>query len=138
MGGDGAPARRVYEDAVEYVCRNVDALRDLIGPARWDAPFAVIRDGDPETGEWRDAVRELQDAAEAAGIPGGIGLRATMGVSDWPSGAPARSVGWVCPTGRCARVDLRNGLATPPTLDPTPDPAPTCALTARPMRLVGD
>jgi hypothetical protein len=125
--GDGAKARRVYEDAVEYLCRNVDAVRDLIGPGLWDAPFAVVRDGTPLSGEWRDAVRALHHAAEAAGIPGGLGLRATMGVGEWPSAPTPQSVGWVCPTGRCARVDLHEG-AVPET--------PTCALAGGPMRLV--
>ncbi|MEV0774443.1 hypothetical protein ACIBLA_33865 [Streptomyces sp. NPDC050433] len=126
--GDGEQARRLYEDAVEYLCRNAEALRDLIGPARWEAPFATVRDGDPATGEWRDAVRALHDAAEAAGIPGGIGLRSTMGVGDWLSGPAPQSVGWICPTDRCGRVDLRKGGAPPRT--------PTCALAGRPMRLV--
>ncbi|MFC7259087.1 hypothetical protein [Streptomyces lutosisoli] len=125
--GDGTQARRVYENAVEYLCRNVDAVRELIGPALWEAPFAVVRDGDPSTGAWRDAVRALHNAAEAAGIPGGLGLSITMGSSVWPSGPTPRSVGWVCPSGRCARVDLREG-AVPET--------PECALAGRPMRLV--
>lgn len=124
---EGAKARRLYADAVEYLCRNVDALRELTGPAVWDAPFAVVRDGDPSTGAWQDAVRALHDAAEAAGIPGGIGLRSTMGVGNWPSAPTPQSVGWICPTDRCARVDLREG-ADPQT--------PTCALVGRPMRLV--
>lgn len=128
--GDGAKARRIYEDAVEYLCRNVDAVRELIGPGSWEAPFAVVRDGDPATSEWRDAVRELHDAAETAGIPGGLGLRSTMGPGDWPSGPTPRSAGWVCPTGRCARVDLRPDGAADAE-------APACALTGRPMRLVG-
>ncbi|MFF4350610.1 hypothetical protein [Streptomyces sp. NPDC001530] len=125
--GDGAKALRVYEDAVAYLCRNVDAVRVLIGSALWEAPFAVVQGGDPSTAEWRDAVRALHDAAEAAGIPGGLGLSSTMGVGDWPSAPTPQSVGWVCPTGRCARVDLREG-AVPET--------PSCALAGRPMRLV--
>ncbi|MBZ9642569.1 hypothetical protein [Streptomyces sp. PSKA30] len=125
--GDGAKARRVYEDAVEYLCRNVDAVRELIGPALWDTHFAVVRDADPAGTEWRDAVRALHDAVEAAGIPGGLGLRPTMGVGDWPGAPTPQSTGWVCPTRRCARVDLRD--------DATPD-TPTCTLAGRPMRLV--
>ncbi|MGV5033353.1 hypothetical protein ACVB8X_12600 [Streptomyces sp. NRAIS4] len=124
--GEGARAHRLYEDAVDYLCRNADALRELIGPALWEAPFAVVRDGDPATDEWRAAVRALHDAAEAAGIPGGLGLRATMGVGDWPPGPPPRSVGWVCPTGRCSRVDLRDASSQ----------TPTCALGRSPMHLV--
>ncbi|WP_406452595.1 hypothetical protein OG782_19260 [Streptomyces sp. NBC_00876] len=126
--GDGAKTRRLYEDAVEYVCRNTDALRELVGPALWDAPFAVVRDETPSTDAWRQAVRALHDAAEAAGIPDGIGLRATMGVGDWPGGPTPRSAGWVCPGGRCARVELREG-ASPQT--------PACLLAGQPMRLVG-
>ena len=126
--GDGTQARRVYENAVEYLCRNADAVRELIGPALWEASFAVVRDGDPSTAAWRDAVRALHQAAEAAGIPGGLGLSITMGVGEWPSGPTPRSVGWVCPTGRCGRVDLREGATAPET--------PACALAGRPMRLV--
>ncbi len=125
--GDGAKAHRVYEDAVEYLCRNIDALRELIGPELWETSFATVRDADPATGEWRDAVRELHDAAEAAGIPGGIGLRSTMSAGGWPSAPTPRSVGWICPTGRCARVDLREGAVAQ---------TPTCALAGQQMRLV--
>ncbi|MFF7613251.1 hypothetical protein [Streptomyces lavendulae] len=140
--GDGAKARRVYEEAVEYLCRNLDALRELIGPGLWEAPFAAVRDGDPASDDWRAAVRALHEAAEAAGIPGGLGLSATMGVGGWPSGPTPRSVGWVCPTGRCARVDLRED-PVPPTAVPDPVPVPVpvppaCVLAGRPMRLVGD
>ncbi|MCX5563148.1 hypothetical protein [Streptomyces sp. NBC_00038] len=127
--GDGAKARRVYEDAVEYLCRNVEAVRELVGPGPWEASFAVVRDGDPSAGEWRDAVRALHNAAEEAGVPGGLGLRSTMGVGEWPAGPTPRSAGWVCPTGRCARVDLRMGAGAPDT--------PTCSLAGRPMHLVG-
>ncbi|WP_157620853.1 hypothetical protein [Saccharothrix sp. NRRL B-16348] len=126
--GHGSKARRLYEDAVEYLCRNVDELRELIDSRLWEAHFAVVRSADPAGSEWREAVRALHDAAEAAGIPGGLGLPPTMGVGDWPGGPTPRSVGWVCPTQRCARVDLRDGV-TPET--------PTCALAGEPMRLVG-
>lgn len=134
--GDDAQARRRYEDAVEFLCRNTESLRELIGPAGWEAPFATVRNGELLSGEWRDALRELDDAAEAAGIPGGIGLEARMGVGDWLSGPTPQSVGWICPTGRCARVDLRADGPPPRTPEPAPDPAPTCALADRPMRLV--
>lgn len=136
--GDNAGARQRYEDAVEFLCRNTESLRELIGPAGWDAPFATVRDGEPMSGEWRDALRELDNAAEAAGVPGGIGLEARMGAGDWLSGPTPRSVGWICPTGRCARVDLRPDGPPPRTPAPAPAPAvaPTCALVDRPMRLV--
>ncbi|MEV0176808.1 hypothetical protein AB0I00_37560 [Streptomyces sp. NPDC050803] len=125
--GDGAKARRVYEDAVEYLCRNVEELRPLIAAAVWEASFPVVRDADPAAAEWRDAVRALHDAVEAAGVPNGLGLPATMGVGDWPGAPTPRSVGWVCPTNRCARVELRAGASAA-----TPD----CALGGGPMRLV--
>ncbi|MFD8020416.1 hypothetical protein ACFV6G_08315 [Streptomyces lavendulae] len=135
--GDGAKARRVYEEAVAYLCRNTDGLRELIGPVLWEASFSAVRDGDPASDGWRAAVRALHEAAEAAGIPGGLGLSATMGVGGWPSGPTPRSVGWVCPTGRCARVDLREDLV-PESVPPVPPAPPTCVLAGRPMRLVGD
>ncbi|MGW7002417.1 hypothetical protein ACWGCW_06225 [Streptomyces sp. NPDC054933] len=124
---DGAKARKVYEEAVEYLCRNIDSLRELIDPTLWAASFAVVQDGDPSSGEWRDAVRDLHNAAEAAGIPGGLGLHSTMGGGGWPASPTSRSVGWVCPTGRCARVDLRGEAISN---------APQCALADQPMRLV--
>lgn len=125
--GDGATARRAYEDAVEYLCRNAGELRPLIGPAVWESAFPVVRDADPAGTEWRDAVRALHDAVESAGVPNGLGLPVSMGIGDWP-GAPApRSVGWVCPGDRCARVELR---AVPS------DPAPMCELRGGAMRLV--
>jgi hypothetical protein len=125
--GDGAKARRVYEDAVEYLCRNLEELRPLIGPAVWDAAFPVVRDADPSGTEWRDAVRALHEAVESAGIPNGLGLFATMGVGDWPGAPTPQSVGWVCPSRRCARVELRDGASAP---------APTCDLGGGSMRLV--
>ncbi|MFE2109714.1 hypothetical protein ACFXAF_28160 [Kitasatospora sp. NPDC059463] len=127
MGND-AKAERVLADAVEYLCRNAGELRDLLGPA-WDAPFAVVRDTAPAEPAWRDALRALHEAVEAAGVPGGIGLRATLGVGAWPAGPPARSVGRICPTGRCARVDL-------PEKEPAEGPDPLCALTGGPLRPV--
>ncbi|MEV6974210.1 hypothetical protein [Kitasatospora sp. NPDC093806] len=125
--GSGAKAQRVYEDAVEYLCRNTAALRELVGAARWDGPFAVVRDAEPAGDAWREAVRTLHEAAEEAGIPGGIGLRTTMGVGDWPAGPPPRSTGWVCPTGRCARVDLPEEAGRG---------GGSCALTGDPLRRV--
>jgi hypothetical protein len=129
MGERRTHTRRAYEDAVEYLCRNAEALRELIGAEHWREPFAAVRDGAHDTPEWQDAVRELHEAAETAGIPGGLGLRSTMGAGGWPSGPPPRSTGWVCPTGRCGRVDLREGEPLPET--------PLCALAGGPMRLVG-
>ncbi|MEU8972335.1 hypothetical protein AB0D11_24205 [Streptomyces monashensis] len=127
--GDGAKAHRVYEDAVEYLCRNVEELRPLIASAVWESAFPVVRDADPAGAEWRDAVRALHDAVESAGVPNGLGLAATMGVADWPGTPTPQSSGWVCPTGRCARVELRGK---------SPTATPVCALSGgEPMRLVG-
>ncbi|MDX2591280.1 hypothetical protein PV343_02945 [Streptomyces sp. WI03-4A] len=96
--------------------------------ARWDELFAVVRDSEPVAEDWRNAVRALHSAVEDAGIPGGIGLGVMMGVGDWPTGPPPRSVGWVCPASRCARVDLPDDAVR------TPDPL--CALTGSPLRQV--
>ncbi|WP_159054162.1 hypothetical protein [Streptomyces sp. AS58] len=125
--GDGAKARTVYEDAVGYLCRHVEELRPLIAPAVWESAYPVVRDADPADTEWRDAVHALHDAVEAADIPNGLGLPAIMGVGDWPDAPTPRSVGWVCPSSRCARVELRDGAASP---------APVCTLGGGPMRLV--
>ncbi|MER7701865.1 hypothetical protein ABTX81_03040 [Kitasatospora sp. NPDC097605] len=128
MGND-AKAGRVFADAVEYLCRNAGDLRELVGPDAWDGPFAAVRDAEPGGAAWREAVRALHEAVEAAGVPGGIGLRATLGAGDWPAGPPARSTGRICPTGRCARVDLPGERAA--------DGAdPLCALTGGPLRQV--
>ncbi|MFF0204327.1 hypothetical protein [Streptomyces sp. NPDC005017] len=124
---DGAKARGVYEDAVEYLCRNVEELRPLVPAAVWESAFAVVRDADPAGPRWRDAVRALHEAVESAGVPNGLGLPATMGVGDWPGAPTPRSVGWVCPTDRCGRVELREG-ATSAT--------PACELAGGLMRLV--
>lgn len=135
--GDGAKARRVYEDAVEYLCRHVEDLRPLIDDAVWASHFPVVRDADPAGDDWRNAVRALHLAVEAAGIPNGLGLPAVMGVGNWPGSGvghwpdtwPSRSSGWVCPKrNRCGRVELRNGADTP---------TPTCALGGDEMRPVG-
>ncbi|MFI9767469.1 hypothetical protein ACIHJG_11475 [Streptomyces sp. NPDC052415] len=125
--GDGAMARQVYEDAVEYLCRNMEDLRALVGPGAWEAAFPAVRDADPASPEWRDGVRALHDAVEAAGVPGGLGLDPTLGVGGWPGAPTPRSAGWVCPTRRCGRVDLREGA---------PAGTPACALHGQPMRLV--
>jgi hypothetical protein len=128
--GSGTASGRVYEDAVEYLCRHAEALRELIGSAGWDEHFEVVRSTDPATEAWREAVRALHDAADAAGNPGGIGLGVTMGVGPWPAGPPPRSVGWICPTGRCARVDLSDAEAG------VRAPEPHCALAGGPLRQV--
>ncbi|WNI33327.1 hypothetical protein [Streptomyces sp. ITFR-6] len=125
--GDGAKAHGVYEDAVEYLCRNVGELRPLVSSAVWHSAFPVVRDADPAGAEWWDAVRALHDAVEAAGVPNGLGLPATMGVGDWPGAPTPQSVGWVCPTSRCGRVELRTGTVTA---------TPGCDLARGPMRLV--
>ncbi|GHB23975.1 hypothetical protein GCM10010377_12320 [Streptomyces viridiviolaceus] len=125
--GAGAKARRVYEGAVEYLCRNVEELRPLVAPTVWESAFPVVRDADPAGTEWRDAVRALHDAVESAGVPNGLGLPATMGVGDWPGAPTPQSAGWVCPTRRCARVELRDAAAAP---------TPVCDLGGGPMRLV--
>lgn len=127
--GDGANARRVYEDAVEYLCRHVEELRSLIPDAVWESAFPVVRDADPAGDAWRNAVRELHEAVETGGVPNGLGLPAVMGVADWPGRRIQRASGWVCPKqNRCGRVELRNGAATP---------TPTCALGGAEMRPAG-
>ncbi|WP_328868750.1 hypothetical protein OHT76_00815 [Streptomyces sp. NBC_00287] len=123
--GNEAQARSAYEDAVEYLRRNVDAVRELIGPKPWEAHFAVVRDSDPSSAEWRNATRELYYSAR---IPGGLGPISTKGVSDRRSGPTQQWVGWASPTDRWARVDLSEG-ASPQT--------PMRDLASQPMPHVG-
>lgn len=120
-----AKDRTTYQDAVEYLCRHARTLRAMIPQTTWEASFSIVRESDPTTARWRDAVRALHDAAEDAGIPGGLGLQPLLG--GFPAGPTPRTIGWVCPAGRCARVELRE--------DPTTE-APQCALSGQPMRLV--
>jgi hypothetical protein len=119
-----------YGDAVDYLCRHVHALSERIDGVVWDAAIGTIANADPSGEEWRDAVRRLHDAAEAADVPGGIGLLELRGGfsrgGGFPDPPPPRTTGWVCPAGRCTRVELRADQV----------PTPVCDLTGKPMRLV--
>jgi hypothetical protein len=128
---DKATARGGYEDAVGVLCRDIDELRALLPltPRRWQALLAVLHDDTPDSDAWRDAVRALDDAAEAAGIPGGLGLSV---LQDWPRReVEPGTLGWACPARRCSRVVL----PTAPTLGPAA--SPRCALFDQDMRAVG-
>lgn len=119
-----------YADAAGYLCRYADEIRDAVGDQVWDAELPVLRDAEPFSAPWTEALRAVHQAAVQADIPGGLGLGRTMG-SGFPSPPPERSAGWVCPASRCSRVVLKNaagGLA--------PQPVPRCELSAQPMRLV--
>lgn len=118
----------LYAEAVGYLCQNSGDLRAEIGDGTWNASIGVIRSAAPSSQSWRDAVRALHDTAIAAGIPGGIGLRSTMG--GFPPPVPEPSSGWICPHGLCTRVQLRDSAQSP-----SPE-VPLCALSAQPMRLV--
>lgn len=124
----GAKSDDVYSDAAGYLCLHAAQIRAAVGEQCWTAAVPAIVAAEPSGAEWREAIRAVHDAAEAAGIPGGLGLRFTMG-DGFPPPPPPRSSGWVCPAGHCSRVVLRDG--------PGQDPAgPLCALTGQPMRLV--
>lgn len=121
--GRKSPVR--YWDAVEYLCLNVADLRTDIGADRWDVMVNALLAAKPDSAQWRDAITAVHEAAIAAGVPGGLGLGATMG-GGFPVGPPRPTTGWICPARRCPRVVLRDGgMATP-----------LCALSGEPMRLV--
>jgi hypothetical protein len=122
----GTKSGDAYADAAGYLCLHETEVRQAIGEERWSAAVPVITGAEPSSTEWRDAIRAVHDAMEAAGIPGGLGLRFPMG-DGFPAEPTPRSAGWVCPGGCCGRVVLRD----------SPDsPAPLCALAGRPMRIV--
>ena len=117
-----------YADAAGYLCLHEAELREAVGEQCWAASVPVITTAEPSSTPWREAIRAVHDAAEAAGIPGGLGLRFTMGDGFPPAPAP-RSSGWVCPGGSCSRVVLREASGAQP-------PDPQCTLAGQPMRLV--
>lgn len=128
MARASSKSDEAYTAAAEYLCLHAASLRASIGDEAWGTAIAAYLDAAPGSGPWRDALRAVHDAAEEAEIPGGIGLRFTMGPS-FPSPPPPRLPGWECPSGRCGRVVLRNTAG--------PDaPAPVCGLSGQPMRPV--
>jgi hypothetical protein len=117
-----------YSEAVEYVCVHARTLRDKIDPGVWSGAIGVIGDAAATGDAWRAAVRRLHEAAESAKIPRGIGLPELRGAgSGFPAEPMPRATGWVCPSGRCSRVEVRGDASAA-----TPD----CAVFGRPMRLV--
>ena len=127
----GAKGERAsYGQAVEYVCVHAGTLRQKIDASVWSDAIGIIRDPLTTDEAWHDAVRRLQQAAEKASIPGGIGLLELRGEGSSRYGFPPppveRTTGWVCPSGRCSRVELRDHAT----------PTPTCYVADIPMRLV--
>jgi hypothetical protein len=120
----------VYGEAVEYLCVHARALGERLDAGLWSGAIGVIRDPLAPDEAWHDAVRRLHQAAEDAGIPGGIGLLDLRGEDSPGHGFPPppveRTTGWVCPSGRCTRVELR-GHATA---------TPGCDVAGGPMRSV--
>lgn len=126
----GTKSDDAYADAAGYLCLHGAEVRPTVGEQCWAATVPVITSARPSSAEWRAAIHALHDAMEAAGVPGGLGLRFTMGDGFPPPPAP-RSTGWVCPGGQCSRVvllDAAEAGAAPPD--------PPCTLADRPMRLV--
>jgi hypothetical protein len=124
----GTKSDGAYADAAGYLCRHQADVRAAVGEQCWAAEIPVITSAEPASKAWRDAIRAVHEATEAAGIPNGLGLRSLMGDGFPPPPAP-RSSGWVCPVRCCSRVVLRDALGE--------DPAePLCGLADRPMRLV--
>ncbi len=137
MGVRGRGSREAYEQAFEYLCRYLGDLDEQIGTEAWKQSLDAARATEPDTDDWRRAIRELHEIAERAGIPGGLGLTVPMGVQTWPPGPAPHPTGWICPTGACSRVELSTSApsgAAPARVKP----APRCVLLGRPMRFVGD
>lgn len=122
------PDDDVYADAAGYLCLHEAELREAVGEQCWATSVPVITTAEPSSTPWREAIRAVHDAAQAAGIPGGLGLQHSMGDGFPPPPAP-RSSGWVCPGGSCSRVVLREASGAP-------SPDPVCTLAGQPMRLV--
>jgi len=134
----GRGSREAYEQALEYLCRYFGDLDEQIGTEAWKQSLDAARAAEPDTDEWRRAIRELHGIAERAGIPGGLGLTTPMGAQTWPPGRPPRPTGWVCPTEVCSRVELSMGAQSAGAAPARVKPSPRCVLLDRPMRFVGD
>jgi hypothetical protein len=119
-----------YADAAEYLCRHDAEVREAVGEQCWAAQIPVITTAQPSSTQWREAIRAVHDAAEAADIPGGLGLRFPMG-GEFPAAPAPRSAGWVCPGRCCSRVVLRDASTSAQESS-----EPLCGLVGRPMRLV--
>jgi len=125
----GTKSDDVYADAAGYLCQHGTEIRQAVGEQCWAATVPIIVSAQPSSTEWRAAIHAVHDAMEAEDIPGGLGLRFTMG-DGFPSPPTPRSSGWVCPGRCCSRVVLAD---TPDSPSP---PEPHCVLAEKPMRLV--
>jgi len=127
---DARGEHATYGEAVEYLCVHAGALRQKIDVGVWSEAIGVIQDPVTADEAWHDAVRRLHEAAQDAGIPGGIGLLELRGEYSRRYGFPPepvpRTTGWVCPSRRCTRVELRDH----------PTATPACGVAGVPMRLV--
>ena len=130
MGAREQRLREPYQDAIEYLCVNLEELSAQVGDARWPETVEAVRTGEQFTEAWCAAVRLLHDLAEDAGIPGGLGLTTPMGTG-WPAAPVERTTGWVCPADTCSRVYLSKAS------DGRPRPEPRCRLLGQAMRFVG-
>jgi hypothetical protein len=123
--------REAYQNAVEYLCVNLDELGTLVADPRWADGLKALRSGQPLSAAWCAAVSLLHGLVDDAGVPGGLGLTTPMGAG-WPSGPVPRTKGWVCPGRACSRAQLADGG------EPLPRTDPRCELLGRAMRFVGD
>ena len=126
----------VYAEAAGYLCLHGSEVRKVVGERCWAETVPIITSAQPSSTQWREAIHALHDALEAANVPGGLGLRFTMG-DGFPAPPAPRSSGWVCPRGYCNRVVLADTPGSAPG-NPTQEPSgePRCTLTGQPMRLV--
>jgi hypothetical protein len=127
---DARGEHATYGEAVEYLCVHARALREKIDVGVWSEAIGVIKDTVTADEAWHDAVRRLHKAAEDAGMPGGIGLLELRGEFSGRYGFPSppvdRTTGWMCPSRRCTRVELRNHATA----------TPACEVADGPMRPV--
>lgn len=118
-------SHEMYLDAVLYLCRYLDELRAFVEPDVWDSCLEVIRERDPSTDDWHEAVYRLQRAVDHGGVPGGLGLTFPMGDGGQQRAVPASGQSsWMCPVRRCSRSEP----------DEKPEAqAPYCSVGGKPM-----
>lgn len=119
-------------EAMASMCRQIHDLRVIADSSgelsALERILAVVLEG----GDVLTALADLQELLRRCGVPGGLGgdsadqTRRVGGLPNLGGGHPVLE-GFVCPVGRCARVDLP---------DADPSRVPICGLHNQPLRLV--